>query len=226
MDRIALTDMRTAIDHNDRQFLERLHRLGEGSVQDLCEELGVTATAVRQRLVRLQGAGLVNRRTERAGRGRPHHVYSVTQGALQQLGDNYSELASILWHEMKSIEEPDVRERVVGRIRDAFIRRYGEVVTGVSLPQRMEQLRDALVAHGFDVEVDDSRELPVLRENSCPYHELAQTDSLICELEQQVFQEVLGAPVSLTECCLDGHNCCEFQTGERTLEQSPRESVA
>lgn len=218
--------MRTAIDHNDRQFLERLHRLGEGSVQDLCEELGVTATAVRQRLVRLQGAGLVNRRTEHAGRGRPHHVYSVTQGALQQLGDNYSELASILWHEMTSIEEPEVRERVVGRIRDAFIRRYGEVVTADSLPRRMEQLKDALVAHGFDVEVDDSRELPVLRENSCPYHELAQADSLICELEQQVFQQVLGAPVNLTECCLDGHNCCEFQTGEPNLERSPRESVA
>lgn len=206
--------MRTNIDTNDRQFLERLHRLGEGSVQDLCEAFEVTATAVRQRLVRLQGGGLVERRTVRAGRGRPHFVYCVTQAALQQLGDNYGELALILWRELTAIEDREVRERVVGRIREEFIRRYSGVVTGDSLPERVEQLRGALADRGFDVEVDETHALPVLRENSCPYHELAQSDSMICELEQQVFQQVLGAPVNLTECCLDGHNCCEFQAGE------------
>ena len=218
--------MRFAIDTNDRQFLERLHRLGEGSVQDLCDALGVTATAVRQRLVRLQGAGLVSRRAVRAGRGRPHHAYCVTQAALQQLGDNYGELVLVLWREMTAIEEPEVRERVVGRIRDAFIQRYGKVVTGASLPERVEQLREALSDRGFDVEVDDSHELPILRENSCPYHELAQADPMICELEQQVFQQVLGVPVSLTECCLDGHNCCEFQAGEPNIHGVTPEPVA
>ena len=58
---------------------------------------------------------------------------------------------------------------------------------------------------------DDSGRLPILRENNCPYLELASSDPAICELEKEVFRKVLGSEVELTQCCLDGHTCCEFQ---------------
>ena len=45
--------MRVAVDRNDQEFLEQLHRMCGGSVQELCLVVGVTATAVRQRLTRL-----------------------------------------------------------------------------------------------------------------------------------------------------------------------------
>ena len=77
------------------------------------------------------------------------------------------------------------------------------------------QLREALDREGFDVETDTRTDgdetLPILREHHCPYHELAAEDRSICELEQSVFEEVLGVPVTLTQCCHDGHNCCEFE---------------
>src|ERR1700685_1272906 len=94
------------LEQSDRQFLERLHQLGGGTVQEICADLGVTATAVRQRLLRLQASSMVARELVRAGRGRPHHVYRVTQAALCELGDNYAELAQILWRELRNIEEP------------------------------------------------------------------------------------------------------------------------
>src|SRR5437660_1626524 len=56
--------------------------------------------------------------------------------------------------------------------------------------------------------------LPILRENNCPYSELADGDRGICELEQEVFQRVLGADVKLSQCCLDGHHCCEFEVSQ------------
>ena len=119
--------MKAAIEPGDRQFLERLHELGGGTVQEICADLGVTATAVRQRLVRLQGLKMVARELVRAGRGRPHHVYRVTQAGLCELGDNYAELAQILWREMNNIEEPAVRARVVSRIEDALVEQFGKV---------------------------------------------------------------------------------------------------
>ena len=42
--------MRVSIDRNDQLFLEQLHRLCGGTVQEICDNVGVTATAVRQRL--------------------------------------------------------------------------------------------------------------------------------------------------------------------------------
>jgi len=46
--------MRSNVDQPDRQFLERLHRLGSSTIHEIGEAIGVTATAVRQRLTRLQ----------------------------------------------------------------------------------------------------------------------------------------------------------------------------
>ena len=205
--------MKHAIDQADRQFLDELHRLGPAMVQDVCTAIGVTATAVRQRLSRLQAMGLVNREMVRAGRGRPSYRYIVTEAGLKDLGDNYADLAQILWHEIMNIEDGDVRKRVVRRIRDSLVQRYGSRVQADLIESRVDQLQTTLADRGFDVETDHSGCLPILRENNCPYHELASTDSTICEMEQEVFEEVLGTSVRLTQCCLDGHTCCEFQVG-------------
>ena len=47
-------------------------------IADLSTALGVTATAVRQRLDRLMKAGLVERSTIARPRGRPAHAYRLT----------------------------------------------------------------------------------------------------------------------------------------------------
>ena len=203
--------MKSVIETSDRNFLDQLHRLGSGTVQELCELVGVTATAVRQRLVRLQGHGMVARSLVRNGRGRPYFVYQVSEAGLNQLGENYSDLALILWQEMQSIEEPALRKRVVGRVREAMVKRFGSTDPNRSLVDRLKQLQMKLTDRGFDVELDTSGELPILRENSCPYQELASSDAGICGLEQEVFGEVLGTKITLTKCCRDGHHCCEFQ---------------
>ncbi len=206
--------MKLSIESSDRQFLERLHEMRGGTVQEICADEGVTATAVRQRLVRLQGMGLVTREVARSGRGRPHHVYRVTPSAIRELGDNYADLARILWREIRSIEEPVIRARVASRVEEALVREFGKVSPQAPLRDRLVQLSSALREHGFQVEIDQSGALPVLRENNCPYSELASEDPAICELERAVFRRVLGADLRLTQCCLDGHHCCEFEAGD------------
>jgi predicted ArsR family transcriptional regulator len=207
--------MKSNLEINDRRFLEHLHRLGPSSVQDICQELDITATAVRQRLVRLQNLDLVSREVVHAKRGRPHHKYYVTHAGRRNLGDNYESLAPALWASIMSIEESDVRQRVIGRIRMAMVSRYGRHVDESSpLTDRLEQLRSALESEGYQVECDHTKTLPILRETNCPYLDLAQTNPEICKLECDVFAEVLDAEVHQTTHCLDGHYCCEFQVCE------------
>jgi predicted ArsR family transcriptional regulator len=203
--------MKPSLDPADREFLERLHRLRSGTIQEICAQLGVTATAVRQRLNRLQGQGLVTRETVRSGRGRPHHTYGVTAGGRRELGENYADLARLLWQAIQRVPNADLKAEVLAGVRDAFVANYGAAVRGETLPERIGSLCRSLEEKGCDVELDTRSGLPILRENNCPYLELAESDPSICELEQQVFREILGAPVTLTQCCLDGHSCCEFQ---------------
>src|SRR5258708_18596912 len=111
--------MKTVLEQSDGQFLNELPRIGPKTVQDICAAIGVTATAIRQRLLRLQVNGFVDRELVRTGRGRPHYVYRVTDKGLRQLGDNYGDLALILWREIRNIPDPDVRQAITTRIRDA-----------------------------------------------------------------------------------------------------------
>jgi predicted ArsR family transcriptional regulator len=200
------------LDHSDREFLAEIHRLGTPTVQQLCDAKGVTATAVRQKLVRLQSGGFVDRQAAPSERGRPHHQYRLTQTGVRELGDNYRELAMLLWKELREIDEPTVRNRVLGRLRESLVRSYGDSVVGTTPQERLRELGAGLKQRGFDVDItSSSSELPILREHSCPYHELASEDSSICDLEQTVFSEIVGAPIQRSQCCLDGHSCCEFQ---------------
>jgi len=202
--------MRISLEPMDELFLQQIHQSRGKTVDELCETAGITATAVRQRLLRLQNQGLIERQTVRSGRGRPHHVYCVTDAGRGELGDNYAELAILLWDELSGIEEPEIRQRVSNRIRDALASRYGANVKATSVVERFDELRARLAEHGFRVEVEQRGELPILRETNCPYHDLAQRDRGICELEQQVYEQVLGVSLKLAVCCRDGHSCCEF----------------
>ena len=205
--------MKAALDSADSDFLSLLRRLGPKTVQELGEAMEVTATAVRQRLARLQAQGFVDRNIVREGRGRPYHRYEVTEKGLRELGDNYGDLAMILWRELQRIGDPVVRDLVLERIRESLIARIGRL-DGETVVDRLEQLRSSLQSRGYDVEVGQSSGLPVLRENICPYHELADQDRAICELEREVYRNVLKADISLARCCLDGHRCCEFTVAE------------
>ena len=204
--------MRFSLEHDDREFLADLRKSGGATVQALCERQRVTATAIRQRLTRLQALGLISREASKGERGRPSHTYVVTTEGLRHLGDNYRDLALMLWDEITLIDDDVVRSKLIGRLRDRLVQTYGRDVRSTSLSDRLEELRGLLTTLGFDVELrqQGGELLPILRENSCPYHDIASRDASICDLEQTVFSEVLGVPVHRTQCCRDGDQCCEF----------------
>ena len=205
--------MPTYLDPADRECLDRLRRNDGASVQDLCEEFGLTPTAIRQRLSRILELGLVRREALRLeGRGRPRHIYHVTERGLKELGNNYGDLARILWNEVKRIDDAGTRQHVIDGVRTALVNHYSSQVGDGSTVERFRRLAEVMTESGFDVELDERNGLPILRENNCPYPELASCDSEICNLEQDVFSEVLGTPIELTSCWRDGESCCEFES--------------
>jgi predicted ArsR family transcriptional regulator len=137
----------------------------------------------------------------------------VTEAALRRLGENYGDLALILWREIRAISDDDVRASITARVRDALVARLGRQTDG-ALSERARRLSESLVHRGYDVELTQAEGLPILRENNCPYQELAEEDRDICGLEREVFEQSLGAKVRLTQCCLDGHHCCDFLVSE------------
>lgn len=194
------------------------------AIGDLTEALGVTATAVRQRIDRLLASGLVERHKEVTGRGRPSYRYQLTVLGHQRAGANPGELADAMWREIVGIEDETLRERLVNgvasRLGKQFASRVQETTNGtaafneMTFSQRMQKLSTVMSEQEIetDVRVVDRGQLPILDITSCPYPTLtaASENRSMCKLEEQMISEALGQRVQLSSCRLDGDDCCQF----------------
>ena len=197
---------------SDRSLIDFLRRSGASTISDLVDFAGVTATAIRQRLNRLMEQGLVARNAEAIGRGRPTHRYSLTSAGMRVGGNNYEDLAGVLWSEVRSVENPDVRHGLLKRIVGRLAQSYREQMSGTNLQERMESLVGLMQERDvpFEVTTTDGQ-LPVLTALACPYPDLAEQDRSVCSMEKMLFSEILGEGVKLSACRLDGENCCTFE---------------
>ena len=93
---------------SDVAVLDLLRKNQAMAVAELAKSLGVTATAVRQRLTRLMEEGCIERAVKPTKRGRPQHEYSLTTKGRRQTGENFGDLAMVLWQEIRIIEDPVV----------------------------------------------------------------------------------------------------------------------
>ncbi len=200
----------------DRELLKVLRGKTWVGIGELTDALGVTATAVRQRVERLLQLGLIDRHKVVAGRGRPTFQYCLTVNGHRHAGANPTAIAEAMWLEILAIEDVEVRGRVIASIASRLGREYASQIdtnNGVdSVEQRMIKLSEMLSQRQIDNQVVGSGELPVLDLASCPYPSLTDTseDRAMCRLEEQMISEALGQPVHLSSCRLDGDACCQF----------------
>ena len=202
------------IDSSDRPLLDLIRRQGPISIAVLVEQLGVTPTAIRNRLSRLVESGMVERQAETGGRGRPKFTYQASVAAHKRLGQNYADLALVLWDElMHAVEDRKLRRLLFGRVIDKLADQYRSEVRGDEWQGRMVELGSILAERGIETEVTDAtaESLPILRQHSCPYYALAEVDRAVCSLERKMFEKVLGRSLRLSRCRLDGHRSCDFE---------------
>ncbi|MCA9187451.1 MAG: MarR family transcriptional regulator [Planctomycetales bacterium] len=202
-----------SVEQSDATILDMLRRVPSMTVAEMSRSMGVTATAVRQRLTRLTGQELIERRVMREGRGRPQHAYRISEKGRRQTGTNFADLAVAMWQELRTIADIEVRRGLLQRLSRRLAQMYVGRIEGETAEARMRSLARLFQEREVPIEVQESAkpgELPVLKALGCPYTDLAERDRAICSMERMLFSEVLGAQVSLSQCRLDGESCCTF----------------
>lgn len=193
------------------QVLSVLQRLGQASIRDLEEALGVTATAVRQQITSLLADGYVQQETERAGRGRPRHVYSLTPRGRALFPHYYDEFTNSLLREILLSEGPEKVQQLLGRMSRRLAEQYERELAGLPPAERAARLTEMLNAKGILAEIRYEDDGMVFHEYTCPYYELARVHRGICDMEEEMLSHVVKQPVELVACTLDGHHGCRFR---------------
>ena len=219
------TPLTTELRAVDRELLAHLRGGEAAGVGELTERLGVTATAVRQRVDRLLEMGLIEREKVIAGRGRPTYRYQLTVLGHRRAGANPGELADAMWQEILLIEDAKVRGKLLSGIAARLGREFADQVSGEecdSVEARMQKLSAMFADRQIATEVTSAGALPVLDFETCPYPSLTDRsdDRAMCRLEEKMISEALGQPVHLSSCRLDGDDCCQFSAVDTSQTDS------
>lgn len=188
-----------------------LQRKGAATIKELEEQLGVTATAVRQQIAGLLADGYIETRIERTGRGRPKHVYSLTAQGRALFPHHYDEFTNSLLHEILVSEGPEKVQELLGRLGRRMAEQYERQLSGVAPAERPARLTELLNAKGILAEIKFEPDGVVVHEYTCPYYELARENRAICDMEEEMLAYAVKQPVALVTCTLDGHHGCRFR---------------
>ena len=209
----------------DRELLVVMRRGETFGIGELTEEMGVTATAVRQRIERLFAGGLLEREKVVAGRGRPTYQYKLTLAGHRVAGANPTEFADAMWRTILEVEDAQLRTSLLRSVASKLGQQYASALAAFdndntdqnlsdddSLQIRLQQLSSLMSAQHIASSVSSDGDLPVLDICACPYPSLtdASGDRAMCKLEEQMLSEALGRPIHLSSCRLDGDSCCQF----------------
>jgi DeoR family suf operon transcriptional repressor len=187
---------------------------GKARITDVADDLGVTASAVRQHLTQLEACGVVHADKVREGVGRPHYVYSVTPEAHNLFYQDYGDLARLLLDEVIRIQGSEALPDLVRRLGQRLADLYRDDVEGRDLAHRVQSWADLLDERGVIVEVSEAEKGYVIEQYGCPYLNLASENRAVCEMERQVMVQLFEAGVRLERCTLDGYRSCRFRVEE------------
>ena len=197
-----------------RAILNLLKRNGPLDVAAVSRELGLTAAAVRLQLTRLEEDGLLRHTDEVAEggrRGRPRHVYELTQAAEALYPKRYGDLTTELLGYLGGPDDP--------RVDELFERRRRRRVAG-ALPRTADLPFDEQVAAlttilDEDGYLADAERLPDgswrITEHNCAILTVAHGFSQACASELAFIREALpGATVRRIAHLMDGAHVCAY----------------
>ena len=95
---------------SDRALLDLIRRHGPLTVAEMSEQLGGDGHGGAQPSDAAGGLGAGRAPGRARGRGRPRHAYQASVEAQKRLGQNYADLAVVLWDEMmRTVEDRKLR---------------------------------------------------------------------------------------------------------------------
>ena len=194
-----------------RELLMTLKRLGGARAEELAAALEVTVSAVRQVLLALEGQGLVTHSEVRAERGRPKHVYELTDAGdslfPRRYGDLTNEMLSYISERDPALFDVIFELRRRRRVENAIARLQGKDFAG-----RVAELARILDEDGYlaDFErVDDGSFL--ITEHNCAILDVARRYGHACSSEISFLRESMpDARIDRVLHIVEGAHVCAY----------------
>jgi predicted ArsR family transcriptional regulator len=195
------------------QVLALVARAGAITIAELVRAMGVTTTAVRQQVNRLQWDGWLVREQRRGGTGRPADVFSLSEQAKRAFGTQVDEFARLLIADIAESEGPEKLRQMLRRVSRRLARGMESAAGDGPPAERVARLTQSLQQAGTVAALEATGTGVRLSVHTCPFHGLGEARRQICEVERQTLGRLAGGSARLTHSLAGGDACCAFELG-------------
>ncbi len=200
-----------------RQYiLDILREKGQATVDEMVSDLqkrrgtAITAVTVRHHLNELLKEQLITTTDlkHRDSPGRPQHVYILTDAALAHFPNNYQPLINhLLEHLSNSLSGNEINVLFEG-VADKMA--ANAAIPNLSIVERLNYVVQYLNEHGYNAYWEDHDEGFVLYTTNCPYHQVAQENRMLCDMDMRLVSSLLGIAPRLLSRLSDGGSTCSY----------------
>lgn len=197
-----------------RRLLKLMKRRGEITLDDAMETIDRARPTLRDHLDQMGRDGLVARRSQKQGRGRPSMCYRLTPRAerlfSQREGAVFADFLSYLAERDKDHLIEDFFASFWDARVDDVKRRLSTSLDAADVQEVVTALEEVLQEKGFmpEVRVDDER--IAVESCNCPFATVVGATELPCSLEA-CFYETLFERVERVQHMPDGDSVCMYE---------------
>jgi len=200
-----------------RELLNLIKRRGALSLEEATEALKLAKTTLRQHLLMMENQGLVKRRYEKTGPGRPRVVFELAQGGQRLYPTQEPALLRDLLEFLKASGQ---QSRIEAFFKNYWSKREEKFEAILeSLPgkktgmgPRIQALRILLESEGFMPQIEQSGSKVTVRECHCPFPEAIRATQLPCQFESEFIRWALKTQVERVGYIPLGDAACSYTT--------------
>ena len=193
-------------------ILAFLKTRGHASLGDVAAHLEISKQGALRHMEALEADGLATvAPAEEHRRGRPENVYTLTPAAHAHFPHAHQELATDLVEFLSEAQLKQFFERRAARLEAEYAPR----LAGLDFEGRVRELAKLATEHGHMAEVVELAGGGLaIRHCNCPIQDVAARTGLPCMNEQQMYERLLGAPVSRSTWMREAAGDCTYEVKE------------
>lgn len=198
---------------NQKKILEYLLDHSEGAtLEELATHLGVTKTAAKEHLLKVERLGYTTFKDEKGSVGRPKRHYFLTPEGHEVFPRQYSWLSNSLLEllalEVGTTGTSQLMKKLAARVADSMKGRFDKA-SPVDILREVTKVMNEL-GYRAVLKQSDLRKGAVIEATNCVYHSVAKEHPELCQFDTQFIKNATKMDVKLDSCIARGGEVCRF----------------
>jgi predicted ArsR family transcriptional regulator len=203
-----------SLHENQRKILDYLLEHPEGATLDeLSTHLGITKTAVKDHLLKIEGLGYLSFKDTKGHIGRPRRRYLLSQEGHDAFPKQYSWLSSVLLELLaQDLGKNGVEilmQNLADKVAKSFEPKFKNPNSHVELLRMIAKTMNEL-GYRATLKQSDLRKGAIIEATNCVYHSVAKAHPELCGFDVRFIENASKMKVKLESCIARGGVVCRF----------------